>query len=589
MDEKRRILIVDGQAEWQNRLRQAFPDGDYDVEVAGDYYEAACSLDLHKVALIVLDPTVSAGREKAGDAGEVMSLPGILRNFPQLPVIIVTNAEGQARLSRTPDLPPDLPVIRKENWDRIAFTALVRQALSGEQWGPPAPEITPAPAVEHAQMPVPSYAGLTGPLSQRGLGLTGPLITGLVPPPVGSRPGKPRVLIVEENPEWQHTLAQLMDAEGYFWRVASSYDEAMERLGMESYHVVLLDLMLGGTETQEGKGWKLLDNLLATNPKTKVIVASGEASRSDVARLFMRYPIKGFIDKAAFHENELLSLVHEQLGGPALRIQMLGGFRIWRDGKLINNLGDERAETIIKVLLTRRGENVSVDELIECLWPGSEHKTVYAELGASINQARAALEPDMPRPNDSNFILRNGANYTFNFMANVEVDVEQLRHLVGEGRQHERSGDVDGALKDYEAARAIYLGDFLPGDRFAQWAIQERAAAQALYTDALNRMADLYADRGQLDRAIEAAARSLQVDAYIESTYRRLMRYHTCKGDRNTALSVYRTLVKLFSEFFGEEPGDVTQRLREDIEAGRPVVCVEASAVSGEWRIASER
>jgi hypothetical protein len=52
---------------------------------------------------------------------------------------------------------------------------------------------------------------------------------------------------------------------------------------------------------------------------------------------------------------------------------------------------------------------------------------------------------------------------------------------------------------------------------------------------------------------------------------------------------VYRTPVKLFSEFFGEEPGDVTQRLREDIEAGRPVVCVEASAVSGEWRIASER
>jgi DNA-binding SARP family transcriptional activator len=109
---------------------------------------------------------------------------------------------------------------------------------------------------------------------------------------------------------------------------------------------------------------------------------------------------------------------------------------------------------------------------------------------------------------------------------------------------------------------------------------------QGLYTGVLNRIADMYAGINQLDRAIEAADRSLQVDSYNESTYRRLMRYHTCKGNRQKATAVYRSLVKLFSEFFGDEPHAVTKRLAEDIENGKTVMCVEVA--SGEWRLATD-
>jgi DNA-binding SARP family transcriptional activator len=395
------------------------------------------------------------------------------------------------------------------------------------------------------------------------------------------------VLIVEDRDDWQHLFAQVMEHEDYFWRVAASYDEALERLRHDSFHVVLLDLMLSEADLplHQGKGWQLLDYLVTNFQKTKVIVASGEATRSDVARLFMRYPIKGFIDKDAFSESELRSVVRDQLSGPSLRVQTFGAFRIWRDGKIIDDFEDRKAETVLKILITRRGQPVSAEELIEILLPGSDPKVVYADLGASVNSARMALEPDLPRPGDSSFIIRQGTTFTFNLMANVSVDSQQLRQLVSEGHQHERSGEMLEAIKNYQAARSIYLGDYLPGDRFAQWAIQERSATQSLYTDALNRLADLYAEQGHLDLAIEAANRSLQVDAYSESTYRRLMRYHYCKGDKAAALAVYRSMVKLFSEFFGEEPGIFTQRLHDDIQAGQHVSCVETSMVSGEWRV----
>jgi DNA-binding SARP family transcriptional activator/ActR/RegA family two-component response regulator len=592
MDIKRHILIVEGQEEWMGILRQAIPRDEFVVRSARNYDEAVLALEAQNFALAIVDPVldspVSNHRETTPKSYDGLQLLTRLAfNYPQTRLVVVSGSVGREMLRNAPELPRNLPLVLKQNWDKAEFWRIVTRTLAGEDWGPPEPDIQPP---TEAEIPVHMrYAGLTGPLPSTGF--TAPLKTGLLPPPVGSRPGKPRVLIVESRPDWQHKMAKLMESEEFFWRVAGDYEQAMERLRLESFHVVVLDLTLGGADVPltERHGWQLLDFLVNHHPKTKVMVSSGEASRSDVAKLFMRYPIKGFVDKEAFNEAELLGAIREQLAGPSLRIQTLGDFRVWRNGTPITDFGDENAERLIKILVTRRGENVSVEEMIECLWPGAEAKTHSATLGTTISSARTALEPDLPRPNDSNFILRNGANYLFNFLANVEVDAEQLRLLVSEGRQHERREESAEALKDYEAARLIYQGDYLPTERSERWAIQERSALQALYTDALNRIADLYADTGNLDRAIEAASRSLQIDSYNESTYRRLMRYHTCKGNPNAAKSVYRALVKLFSEFFGEEPGPTTQNLYEDINEGRPVACVESSTpTTADRRVTAE-
>jgi len=40
----------------------------------------------------------------------------------------------------------------------------------------------------------------------------------------------------------------------------------------------------------------------------------------------------------------------------------------------------------------------------------------------------------------------------------------------------------------------------------------------------------------------------------------------------------------LFSEFLGEEPDLMTQRLHKDIEDGIAVDCVEATSSSAAWR-----
>jgi DNA-binding SARP family transcriptional activator len=67
------------------------------------------------------------------------------------------------------------------------------------------------------------------------------------------------------------------------------------------------------------------------------------------------------------------------------------------------------------------------------------------------------------------------------------------------------------------------------------------------------------------------------------------MRYQTCKGSPNAAKSVYRALVKLFSEFFGEDPSPTSQQLYADICQERPVACFESSTVpSTDKRVKAE-
>ncbi len=628
---KKHVLIVEGHEGWRNTLREAMPTDEFEIQLAHNYDEAITALRGQSFELAVVDPVLEGpawpGPEMSDGNDGLRLLTRLISGYPHTHLIILSGTVGREMLRSSLELPPELPVIQRQEWDRGRFLQTVSHLLADDmiedmvddkrdtllitgddadkstdahRWGPPEPLIeghdgqiisTGSPGasaddqagVKTAPLPLHErYQGLTGPLTPTGF--TGPLHTGLVPPPVGSRRRKPRILIVEGDVAWQHRLAELMESKQFFWRVAGDLEQAVERLRLESFHVVITDLKLEPPETilEQSKGWHLLELIMRHSPRPKVFVSSRDATRVEVARLFLTYPVKGFLDKERYNEDELMSALHVQLSGPSLRIQTLGDFRVWRDNMPVTHFGDEYAERLIKILITGRGEDMSVEALIEALWPGKSLEMHIGLLGTTISHARRALEPDLPRPNDSHFIMRNGAHYYFNFQGNVEIDSESLRNIVNEGRQYQRHGNIEAALQDYQAAREIYQGDYLPAERTEAWAIQERTTLQSVYADSLNRSADLYAAAGRLNDAIESANLALQVDAYSESTYRRLMRYHACKGQRHAALNAYRTLEKLFSEFMGQAPSLLAQDLYAQIEANQPVDCFEAQTGDAE-------
>jgi len=279
-----------------------------------------------------------------------------------------------------------------------------------------------------------------------------------------------RVLIVEDEPEWQNVVGELLTEEGHTCRLANTYEGALAQLDRESFNVVFLDMMLHEFDlpVRGGTGWRLLDYLVEQRPQTKVIVLSGRATAGEAARLVRDYPIAGFIDKSEEDvEAQILDAVHQATRAPSLRIQTFGQFNIWRDGKLIDPWERGQAETVAKLLLIRRaagGRAVSPDELIEWLWPESDPEKGRKKMLPLLSNARRTLEPDI-EPRDSNFVLRSSSGYYFDLSGDVTWDVLDFRRLAREGRAQQRAGEMEAAIAAYEAARALYVGDFMAEDR----------------------------------------------------------------------------------------------------------------------------
>ncbi len=375
-----------------------------------------------------------------------------------------------------------------------------------------------------------------------------------------------RVLIVEDETEWQNIVIELVTDEGHTCCVANSYESALARLGQESFNVVFLDMMLHEFDqsVRGGSGWRLLNYLVEQYPRTKIIIFSGRATAGDAAKLVREYAITTFIDKGELDvEDQILQAVRQALQAPSLRIQTLGQFNLWRNGQLIDPWEQAQAKTLVKLLLARRaaGERaVSPDELVGWLWSEADEESGRKKLLPLINSARHALEPDI-EPQDSNFILRSSSGYYFDLSGDVTWDVLDLRQRLQEASARQREGDLAAAVSAYEAARALYADDFMAEDRYAPWAIPQRQALQTEYRDALSALAEAYAGLGRYADAIRAAEAALGVDPLIESVYRQLMRYHYRAGDKAKALKVYRDCEKLFGELFGEGLAPQTRQL----------------------------
>jgi len=377
-------------------------------------------------------------------------------------------------------------------------------------------------------------------------------------------------LIVEDEPEWQNLVGEVLADEGHTCRTANTYEGALDQLDRESFNVVVLDMMLHEFDLplRGGSGWRLLDYLVEQQPRTRVIILSGRATAGEAVRLVQDYPIAAFIDKSEEGvENQILEAVRQATRMPSLRIQTFGQFNIWRDEQLIEPWTQPQAATLVKLLLVRRvagGRAVSPGELIEWLWPESELERGRKKLLPLLNDARRTLEPDI-EPRDSNFILRSAAGYYFNLSGEVTWDVLEFRRLAQQGRAHQRAKDTEAAIAAYEAAQALYLDDFLVEDRYAPWAIPQRQALQNEYRDLLAALAEAYAALGRYAQAIRTAEAALTVDPLLEGLYRQLMCYHYCTDDKEQALKVYRNCVKLFDELFGEGPSPQTRRLFQAI------------------------
>lgn len=546
MSSQSSILVVEDREDWQDIVCNAVQSEGVLPYAASSYESALAALQTRQFDLAIVDPVLD--RENRFNRDGLSVIQKICELQPDLPVMILTGSLTHDLAASLERLCPGAPVLSKESWNPAEFGSLMHK-LIGER----------AAARARAQRRINNTTVLP------------------VSPQAHPALGRPRVLLVENREDWQNIVGSTLNEADYFWRVARNAQEALREMEKENFHLIILDLKLQQNELplRSNEGWLLLDYLVQERPKTKVVILSGKATPSDVADLLTQYPIIGFIEKQHYKPQIIKDAVAQAMQAPELRIQTFGHFRLWRNGEPIEVWERPQAETIVKLMLVRRargGRAVSADELITRLWPDSDEESGRKKLLPLISVARHTLEPDI-EPRDSNFILRSANGYFFDVSGSVSWDLMEFREHLYHGQQLLQTKKWAEAVEALEKGRALYRGDFLAEDRYADWAIDIRREIAADFRDLLTHLADSYAALGRYAEAIGACEAALHKDPLLESVYRRLMTFHYCNGEKGKAMKVYRDCLKLFEELFGESPTPTTTRVYEAITNDEIIDC----------------
>jgi len=107
---------------------------------------------------------------------------------------------------------------------------------------------------------------------------------------------KPRILIVDDEPDICKALEFLLKREDYTVGSVNSGEDAIERLKTESFDVVITDLKMGKTD-----GMGVLEKAKELSPDTSVIImtafASIESAVDAMKRGAVDYIVKPFLNE----------------------------------------------------------------------------------------------------------------------------------------------------------------------------------------------------------------------------------------------------------------------------------------------------
>lgn len=242
----------------------------------------------------------------------------------------------------------------------------------------------------------------------------------------------------------------------------------------------------------------------------------------------------------------------------ALRVQTLGGFRVWREGEVLADWKREKAVQLFQYLVAHRGVFRHKEHMIEQLWPLSDAATGDRDFKVAMNALTKALEPGRTSRAASRYIERVGSTYALRADA-LWLDLDAFEQHVHTGNRLLRT-DPAAATEAYRAAADLYAGPFLPERRYEDWSAVTREHAHTMALSTMTTLAQLLLDDHPLE-SLHLASRVRTFDATWEAAYRVQMQAYLRLGNRPAALRTYEQCADTLAEAYDVDPLPQTQDL----------------------------
>ncbi|MCW5848956.1 MAG: transcriptional regulator [Anaerolineae bacterium] len=253
--------------------------------------------------------------------------------------------------------------------------------------------------------------------------------------------------------------------------------------------------------------------------------------------------------------------------GYRLRVQTLGGFRVWRGEVEVQPREWQRdtARRLFQLLLTERGRWLQRDEILDRLWPAAPPDAAQRDFKVALNAVYKALEPTRPPDALSAYVVREGTAYRLRPEADLWLDVTTFEAEYEAGLRLLQAGQTDAGLARLNAALRLYEGDYLPDALYEDWSSEERERLLGQYLRGSDRLAESLVERGRYDEGLAVCQRLVARDPCWERAYRLMMIAHARQGNRPLALRAYQHCVTTLRDELGVPPSPATTSLYHQI------------------------
>ena len=257
-----------------------------------------------------------------------------------------------------------------------------------------------------------------------------------------------------------------------------------------------------------------------------------------------------------------------------LRFSWLGPPAIEVDGFPLRP--EMRKTLALLAYLSLSPQSLSRETLATLFWPEFDQQHSLTNLRRNLYSLARSLPPGLLETDREKISLRKEDW--------LLLDVAEFRQHLSMVKEHSHSPDriCPDCLAFLEKAVAVFKGDFLEGFNlkdcpgFDEWQSYQRESLRSEYAGALEKLASIYQDQGEWEKAIKTARSWVVLDPLNEPGQRMLIRlYHQC-GQRSMALRQYETLVDVLQNELGQAPEAETVALYQNLLPGKAPGIIES-------------
>src|SRR6187200_1815910 len=246
-------------------------------------------------------------------------------------------------------------------------------------------------------------------------------------------------------------------------------------------------------------------------------------------------------------------------GTPELEVRLLGPIEVERDDEPVA-LGGQKPRTLFAALALEPGRVVSVDRLVEALWPGEPPDTAGHAIQVYVSQLRKALGP---------VIATRAPGYVLE-LEPERVDAHRFARLAQEGRAALEGGEPESAEVALREALALWRGPALADFLYEPFAQTQIARLEELRTVVVEERIEADLALGRHVELVSELEALVQSERLRERPRAQLMLALYRSGRQADALAAYRDTRATLVEELGLEPGEELKALERRILALDP-------------------